>query len=142
MKTKSDRLPAIAANGSFELSVLNRGEPQPPEAMPNLFRSFYPVSVRMSVRDLYSMITNLIDYRGPLQKSRHGVFSPNKTTSESRERLRPSACDRPNSRAILGDPISPLGCLLDWTKFVDENHSQKSSGSIVSRSFFTASALS
>jgi hypothetical protein len=79
MKTKSDRLPAIAANGSFELSVLNRGEPQPPEAMPNLFRSFYPVSVRMSVRDLYSMITNLIDYRGPLQKSRHGAntcFSP------------------------------------------------------------------
>jgi hypothetical protein len=142
MKTKSDHLPAIAANGSFELSVLNRGEPQPPEAMPNLFRSFYPVSVRMSVRDLYSMITNLIDYRGPLQKSRHGVFSPNKPRQRAESAYaHPPVIDRILARSSA-TPISPLGCLLDWTKFVDENHSQKSSGSIVSRSFFTASALS
>jgi hypothetical protein len=53
----------------------------------------------------------------------------------------PPVIDRILARSSA-TPISPLGCLLDWTKFVDENHSQKSSGSIVSRSFFTASALS
>src|SRR5580704_14437833 len=81
--------------------------------MPNLFRSFYPVSVRMSVRDLYSMITNLIDYRGPLQKSRHGVFSPNKPRQRAESAYaHPPVIDRILARSSATPLVPSVVCLI------------------------------